>query len=337
MSRQNYYATRRRRQRQWVDGGVIVNLVRRERQQQPRLGGRKLLHMLGAELAENDVRVGRDRFFDVLRESGLLVERKRCQAKTTNSRHSLPVFRNLVTGREVTAPNEVWVSDLTYIRTEEGFLFSALITDKFSRKIVGAHIGDSLEAEGCLQALDEALAGLPGNCFPIHHSDRGCQYCCHAYVDRLRDRGLTVSMTETLHCYENALAERVNGILKQEYELDRTFRRKAQAIAAFWQAVWLYNTRRPHLALDYRTPAKVHEAPHELREVELVPASLRSALGPPGRPPAAGRASLRDAGRPGRAQRCPGYVKSVLGTVRGIDRHGRHRESEKRCQTETRT
>jgi len=260
MSRQNYYSTRRRRQRQWVDGGLIVNLVRRERQQQPRLGGRKLLHVLGAELTENDVRVGRDRFFDVLRESGLLVERKRGQVKTTNSRHSLPVFRNLVTGREVMAPNEVWVSDLTYIRTEEGFLFSSLITDKFSRKIVGAHIDDSLESEGCLRALDAALKELPVDRFPIHHSDRGCQYCCHAYVNRLQDRGLTVSMTETLHCYENALAERVNGILKQEYELDRKFKTKAQAILAFRQAVWLYNHRRPHLALKYRIPAEVHEA-----------------------------------------------------------------------------
>jgi len=259
MSRQNYYATRRRRQRQAVDAGLIVSLVQRERRQQPRLGGRKLLHVLGPEMDENDVRIGRDRFFDTLREHGMLVERKRGQAKTTNSRHSLPVFRNLVAGRELTAPNEVWVSDLTYIRTTQGFMFCSLITDKFSRKIVGAHIGDSLEAEGCIRALDGALNDLPADRFPIHHSDRGCQYCCHAYVDRLEARGLVVSMTEALHCYENALAERVNGILKQEYELDRTFKTKAQAILAFRQAVRLYNHRRPHLALKYRTPAEVHE------------------------------------------------------------------------------
>jgi putative transposase len=258
MSRQNYYAGRRRRQRGHVDDGLIVGLVRRERQQQPRLGGRKLLHMLGGELAENDVHVGRDRFFEVLRDHDMLVARKPSRARTTNSRHSLPVFRNLVADREVTGPNEVWVSDMTYIRTEEGFLFSALITDKFSRKIVGSHIGDSLETEGCIRALDEAVATLPRDLHPIHHSDRGCQYCCHAYVERLQERDLGISMTETLHCYENALAERVNGIVKQEYELDRKFRTKEQAILAFREAVWLYNNRRPHMALDYRTPAEVH-------------------------------------------------------------------------------
>jgi transposase InsO family protein len=110
-------------------------------------------------------------------------------------------------------------------------LYAALITDVFSRKIVGAHIGDTLEAEGCLKALEQALAALPANRRPIHHSDRGCQYCCHAYVERLQKSGLAISMTEIMHCYENALAERVNGILKQEYELDRTFRTKAQAKA----------------------------------------------------------------------------------------------------------
>ena len=149
-------------------------------------------------------------------------------------------------------------SDLTYIRTEEGFLYAALITDKVSRKIVGAHIGDSLEAEGCLRALDMALADLPEGHHPIHHSDRGCQYCCHAYVDGLRERGLGISMTEVMHCYENALAERVNGMLKQEYGLDQKFRSKAQARKAFDQAVWLDNHRRPHTKLDMRFPAVVH-------------------------------------------------------------------------------
>lgn len=259
MSRQNYYAMRRQRQRRTVDEDLVVDLVKRERRTQPRLGTRKLHHMLQNDLAEADVQIGRDRLFEVLRDHGLLVDRKRGRARTTNSRHSLPVFVNLVAGREPDGPNQVWASDLTYIRTESGFMYAALITDMYSRKIVGSYIGDSLEAEGCIRALDEALRDLPPWAHPIHHSDRGCQYCCHPYVERLQQRGLPVSMTEVLHCYENAMAERVNGILKQEYELDRTFRTKAQAVAAFGQAVQLYNHRRPHLALNYRTPAEVHE------------------------------------------------------------------------------
>ena len=258
MSRQNYYAARRLRQRREVDESMIVELVKRERRMQPRLGGRKLLYLLRPELKETNVSIGRDRFFEVLAENDLLVVPKRGRPHTTNSRHSLPIFSNLFTGRAFASPNEAWVSDLTYIRTDEGFLYAALITDAVSRKIVGAHIGDSLEAEGCLAALDQALGELPEGMHPIHHSDRGCQYCCHAYVERLQARGLSISMTEIMHCYENSMAERVNGILKQEYEMDRTFRTKAQARKAFEQAVWLYNHRRPHLSLDYRFPADVH-------------------------------------------------------------------------------
>ena len=259
MSRQNYYAARRLRLRRQVDEDLIVELVRQERRVQPRLGGRKLLYLLQNDLNEVGIEIGRDRFFEVLAERDLLVAPKPGTPHTTNSRHSLPVFHNLLTGRSLCAPNEAWVSDLTYIRTDEGFLYAALITDAYSRKIVGAHIGDSLEAEGCLAALDKALGDLPEGKKPIHHSDRGCQYCCHLYVERLQAREMPVSMTETLHCYENALAERVNGILKQEYELDRTFRTKAQAMASFEQAVHLYNHRRPHLMLDYRVPADVHK------------------------------------------------------------------------------
>ncbi len=259
MSRQNYYAARRLRHRREVDEGLMLELVRRERRRQPRLGGRKLLHLLRGELREAGVAVGRDRFFEVLAEHDLLVVPKPGAPHTTNSRHSLPVFRNLLAGRDLNGPNEAWVSDVTYIRTDEGFVYAALITDAYSRKIVGANIGDSLEAEGCLVALQQALAELPEGKQPLHHSDRGSQYCCHAYVDLLLEHGLEVSMTELRHCYENAKAERVNGILKQEYGLDRTFRTKDQAAAAFKQAVHLYNHCRPHQKLAYRFPAQVHE------------------------------------------------------------------------------
>ena len=260
MSRQNYYARRRQRQKRSVDADLVLRLVQRERQEQPRLGGRKLLHLVGNELRENKVEIGRDRFFGVLREHGLLLEPKPARPKTTNSRHSLPVFRNLVAEMKLTAPNQAWAADVTYIRTDEGFLYAALLTDMFSRQIVGADIGDSLEADGCLRALNAAVLSLPAGAHPIHHSDRGSQYCCHRYVKRLRAGGLGISMTEEMHCYENALAERVNGILKQEYGLDSTFRVKDQARKAFKQAVWLYNYRRPHVSLNYRIPAEVHRA-----------------------------------------------------------------------------
>jgi len=260
MSRQNYYARRRQRQRRRVDGELVAGLVQRERQLQPRLGTRKLYHLLKPELDRAGVRIGRDRLFEELRQRGLLLEPVAAEyPRTTQSYHNLPVFRNLVKDREVHAPNEVWVSDLTYLRTREGYLYLALITDQYSRKIVGWNVGDNLEAAGCLRALERALADLPAGCRPIHHSDQGSQYCCHAYVRRLEERGLPVSMTEANHCAENALAERMNGILKQEYGLGTEFGSQALAQVAVQQSIALYNTRRPHRALGYRFPAQVHQ------------------------------------------------------------------------------
>ena len=261
MSRQNYYERRKQRQRRQVDGELVARLVKRERSQQPRLGTRKLHHMLKSELEEGGVRIGRDRMFEELRKRELLLEPLAAAYPcTTQSYHNLPIFRNLIKEREVKGPNEVWVSDLSYLRTREGYLYLSLITDKFSRKIVGWHAGDNLEAEGCLRALERAFAELPPSSKPIHHSDQGCQYCCHDYVNRLQDRGLPISMAEINHCAENALAERMNGILKQEYGLGAEFPDKATARVAVRQSVQLYNHRRPHGALGKRVPAQVHAA-----------------------------------------------------------------------------
>lgn len=243
-----------------MDAKFVAELVRAERRIQPRLGARKLRVLLRGQMEEAGVELGRDRFFEVLREHELLLEPLPRCPRTTNSRHSLPIFRNLLKGNELTGPDQAWVADLTYIRTDEGFLYAALLTDAWSRKIVGWNIGDTLEAEGCLKALEGALRELPVGRHPLHHSDRGCQYCCHLYVDRCREAGIPVSMTEELHCYENAKAERVNGILKQEYGLGETFRTKSLAKEAFEQAVHLYNHRRPHQALGYRIPVEVHSS-----------------------------------------------------------------------------
>jgi putative transposase len=254
MARQNYYARRKLRQARAVDEELLVALVRQERSVQPRLGGRKLRVVLEAELLQAGVRIGRDRFFHVLRKAGLLLEPKRSETpRTTQSYHLLPVFINLIKVLQVKGPNEVWVGDLTYLRTEEGFMFLALLTDKMSRHIVGYHYGDSLESIGCQHALQ-----MPEGLHPIHHTDRGSQYCCHEYVALALSRGLVMSMTEVDHCAENALAERMNGILKGEYGLDERFKTKALSRKAVHQAIHLYGTRRPHTALDNEFPAVVH-------------------------------------------------------------------------------
>src|SRR5208282_4050000 len=186
MSRQNYYARRQVRREQTVDAELVTELVRAERRVQPRLGTRKLRVVLQGALAKAGVQLGRDRFFAVLRRDGLLLApRPKVYPQTTSSYHCLPVFGNLVKDRVLKQPNEVWVSDLTYLRTAEGFLYLALVTDKFSRKIVGYHCGDTLEAVGCVRALGMALQELPTGAHPIHHSDQGSQYCCHEYVQAL--------------------------------------------------------------------------------------------------------------------------------------------------------
>lgn len=260
MTRQNYYKQRRRRRRREIDEELIISLVRRERQQQPRLGCRKLHWRLRDEFQDAGLKVGRDRLFEVLRNHRMLVKPLPKKPRTTNSRHSLPVHGNLISELETTAPNQIWVSDVTYIRTWEGFEYLTLIMDLHSHKIVGHHCGESLEADESVRALDQALSELPEHKYPIHHSDRGSQYCSRKYVGRLNDRHLPVSMTEQNHCAENSTAERLNGILKQEYGLGGNLLSRQQARRTVEEAVWLYNNRRPHTTLDYEYPAKVHSA-----------------------------------------------------------------------------
>jgi transposase InsO family protein len=260
MTPQNYYARRSARRRAQVDVQFMLELVRAERSHQPRLGVRKLYHLIGVELKAAGVKLGRDRLFDELRKEGLLVERKRSQwPKTTNVDASLPVFKNLIKGRQITGRNQVWVADITYIRTWEAFMFLSLITDGWSRKIVGFNLAETLERGGPLVALAMALKSLHKGERPMHHSDRGCQYASHGYVKRVQAAGLQMSMTEKNHSAENALAERMNGILKQEYWLDENFETKPQARRATAEGINLYNHRRPHTALGFRTPAMVHD------------------------------------------------------------------------------
>lgn len=259
MSRQNYYKTRKKRACQAIDEALIKRLVLDERALHPRMGGRKLLKILSPKLSKYGVSVGRDRFFKVLKRHNLLVEKLSSSPRTTNSYHTLPVFLNKVKDKDLTGTNQVWAADITYLRKRDTFMYLSLITDMYSRKIVGYHLGSSLDTEETLKALKMALRNKPKGSHPIHHSDRGCQYCSHEYVDALKQSGLHVSMTEQNHCSENALAERLNGILKQEYGLGYSFKKAHHMHQAVKQAVWLYNTKRPHCSLGLETPEYIHQ------------------------------------------------------------------------------
>ena len=260
MSRQNFYRGRRERNAQEIDERFVVELVKAERKLQPRLGVRKLHVLLKDTLEDAGVKLGRDRFFKLLKERGLLVPPLPKGPVTTMSGHSLPIFPNRFRELQLSRPHQAWVSDITYIRTEEGFGYLTLLMDAYSRKIVGWNFGESLKTRECQKALGMALEGLPKGETPLHHSDRGCQFCSHAYIETLQERGLGVSMTEVQHCAENAKAERINGILKQEYMLGGSFRRLRDARKSIEQAIWLYNHRRPHSSLQMRVPAEVHRA-----------------------------------------------------------------------------
>ncbi len=260
MSRQNYYKQRHQRQRQDVDESLILSHVRRERAVQPRLGGRKLLHILRTEYELGNVSIGRDRFFSLLGREDLLIKRRRKHCRTTNSRHMFRVYGNLLKDVCLSGPSEAVVSDITYIRTDEGFMYLSLIMDAYSRAIVGYDCSDSLEAEGALRSLSMASRRLKDCSGVIHHSDRGIQYCSRAYVEELKRLGFQISMTEVNHCYENSKAERLNGILKGEYGLSGRFLYKSDALRAVREAVMLYNYRRPHQALGNRYPMEVHLA-----------------------------------------------------------------------------
>lgn len=260
MSRQNYYKQRLVRRREEIDEQLVLELVRAERSRQPKLGGRKLLELLRDDLADAGVSLGRDRFIALLSRHDLLIPRPRRGIRTTDSRHRFAVYENLAKDLELSAPHQLLVSDITYIRTDEGFMYLCLVMDAFSRAIVGYDCSDSLEMEGALRALKMALRQLPTGATAMHHSDRGVQYCCGAYIQTLEKAGLSISMTEQSHCYENAKAERLNGTMKREYGLGETFVRKVEVPPAVKQGVLLYNHHRPHQALNYRKPMQVHRA-----------------------------------------------------------------------------
>jgi transposase InsO family protein len=260
LQRGAWYKYQKRNKHRNTVKAKVVELVKEERKDQPRVGTRKLLEALRPSFEAAHIKVGRDSLFDILREENMLVRRKKASCKTTNSYHHFHKYGNLVKDMEITAPNQVWVADITYIRTVKGFCYLALITDLFSRKIVGYDISDTLELTGCLGAFKRAQKAARPAAGLVHHSDRGIQYCSNQYVNELKKHKVRISMTEENHCYENAVAERVNGILKDEFYLDQCFFSTEHAKLATKSAIKLYNNKRLHLSLGYKTPNMVFEA-----------------------------------------------------------------------------
>lgn len=260
-SRQAYYEQLWHEEKALFEDAVIVDLVKEERRPARRVGGRNLYQVLKAELNARQVHVGRDRFFDVLRQNGLLVKRRRRRAVTTMSRHGLPLYPNLAKALEVSRAGQLWVSDITYIRVGEGFCYLILITDAYSHQVVGHNFGDCMDAAFCLVALKTALSSRPGPLGPglVHHSDRGLQYCSKLYTDMLKAERIAISMTENGDPLENAVAERMNGILKDSFELDRTFPSFGEARASILEAITYYNERRPHSSCGMLTPKEASE------------------------------------------------------------------------------
>jgi len=236
----------------------ILDLVRRERSVQPRVGTRKLIKAIKTPLENQGIKLGRDALFNLLRDQSMLIRRKKPNHKTTDSFHRFYKYNNLIKDLKIVRPNQVWVSDITYIRTVKGFCYLALITDLYSRKIIGYDISDSLGLKGCLRALQKAQRQSRIKAGTIHHSDRGIQYCSNQYVKELKKKNMRISMTEENHCYENAVAERVNGILKSEFYLDECFTNLDHAKRAVKNAIKIYNHKRMHLSLNFKTPEMVH-------------------------------------------------------------------------------
>lgn len=258
ISRQAYYQACERQTQREMEDELLLEMVQAIRQQHPRMGVRKLHHLLGERMAQAGISRGRDALFNLLREHDLLVQTKRSRRRTT--RPGLWRCPNRLAELTVERPNQAWVSDITYLQTEQGFVYLSLITDAYSRYIVGYDLSTSLAAEGCLRALNRAidqsksldLTGL------IHHSDHGVQYTAYPYHDRLQAAKILPSMGEVGNCYENALAERMNGILKCEYFLDSLFVNFDQAHQAVREAIRLYNYERPHWSLGLECPANVY-------------------------------------------------------------------------------
>lgn len=257
-TRHAYYDYLWRKESSLVKEDIILQEVLSIRKDLPRLGTRKLHYVLQNKLASHQITFGRDYLFDLLSEHKLLIRQRKRKAITTDSRHWMRKYSNLVKGLVITRPEQVWVSDITYIRLTNQWGYLSLITDAYSRKIMGYNFRQDLAAEGCINALKMALNTRLYNESIIHHSDRGSQYCSHNYIDLLLKNNIAISMTENGDPYENALAERVNGIIKTEFNLYSSSLGFDQTEHQVSKSIKSYNELRPHASCDYLTPNRAH-------------------------------------------------------------------------------
>jgi putative transposase len=251
INRSSYYKLHKRIKERKLISHRVRNEVVKIKSVMPNIGGKKIHKILEGK---GVAMIGRDKLFSLLRSEDLLVHRKRKYAITTDSNHPFKKYKNLIKGVEIKRVNQVWVSDITYLRYQDKFCYLSLITDVYSRKIVGYHVNTTLELEGTMKALKEAYKhGTP----EVHHSDRGSQYCSYRYTRELKKKEVKISMTEDGNCYENAIAERINGILKNEFNLNTNFTSIKQVKKATKQAIEIYNAERPHWALGLQVPNEV--------------------------------------------------------------------------------
>lgn len=259
LTRQAYYQYMKRGISHVVEHELIIKRVLEIRKDHRRMGGRKLYHKLTPFFKDHQIKIGRDLFFSILAAHNLLVKKRKRRVFTTNSFHWLRKYPNLIKGLDLSGPNELWVSDITYWKCKFGFLYISLITDAYSHMVVGYHLAKTLESIESVQALNMAISTLtdkPENL--IHHSDRGVQYCSSIYVEILKCAHIQISMTENGDPLENAIAERENGILKDEYLWDQNANSIDDAKLILDRTIELYNLDRPHMSISNLTPYEVH-------------------------------------------------------------------------------
>ncbi|MFT4601834.1 MAG: putative transposase [Arenicella sp.] len=262
VSRQSVYQTSIRIEKRQQELLLVKPLVLKVRMQMPRIGTRKLYFILKQELENLGIKIGRDALFSYLRSENLLVKPKKNYTKTTHSKHWLRKYPNLMQGAPLNRPEQAYVSDITYIKSRERTHYLSLVTDAFSRKIVGYKLSDDMNAENVVQALRMALKSRKTNKPLIHHSDRGLQYCSGVYQKELKLNNITPSMTDGYDCYQNALAERINGILKGEFLINKC-NNGDELNQLINESIKTYNNKRPHLSLNMKTPNFVHKKTRE--------------------------------------------------------------------------
>jgi putative transposase len=234
----------------------MVQVIRKKH---TKMGGKKVHKKIKRQLKETGIKCSRDRMFTILRECGMLIKNRKRYVKTTQSYHRFYKHENLVKDKDITGSEQVWVSDITYIKTKEKPMYLSLVTDAYSKQIMGWELSDNLKTISCIKAMKMAISKRQYKDRKlIHHSDRGFQYCHPDYIQLLTDNGIMVSMTTKHDPYENAVAERVNGILKYEYAIE-SFKTEKQARKEIKASIILYNTDRPHLSCVYKTPKEAHE------------------------------------------------------------------------------